>query len=116
MYKNEVSFTREAHRDLNNCAAIQMLIHVENKIVIIMPSTSTDENAIAWDRQLKDTSASKFFCPCLTNRLYALWDWNTKYKYKTDGRIVYCDKKVMILFDFNDAKPYDGLALAKENA
>jgi len=34
----------------------------------------------------------------------------------SDGcRLVRYEKKVMILFDFNEAKPFDGLATVREN-
>jgi len=113
IYKNEVSFAREAHAVLNNCAAIQVLVNVESKAIIVRPSASTEEHAIVWERQLKDTYIPRLLCPALTRQLYALWDWNTKYKYRTDGRIVRCERKVMILFNFNEAKPFDGLATVK---
>ncbi|HCS35971.1 MAG TPA: hypothetical protein DIW48_04630 [Sphaerochaeta sp.] len=115
IYTNEVAFAREAHAALNNCAAIQLLVNVGNRTIIVRPSASTDEHAIVWERQLKDTYVPRFHCPCLTRQLYALWNWNTNYRYKTDGRLVRCEKKVMILFDFNEAKPFDGLAAVNEN-
>jgi hypothetical protein len=115
IFQNEVAFTREAHRDLNNCTAIQILVNVDSKAIIVRPSASTDENAIVWERQLKDTYVPRFSCPCLTKQLYAVWNWNVKYRYKTEGRIVRCEKKVMILYEFSDAKPYDGLAAVKVN-
>jgi hypothetical protein len=115
VYKNEVAFSKEAHVALNNCAAIQILVNADKKMMLIIPSASTDENAIVWERQLKDTYVPRFRCPGLTRQLYAQWDWNTRYRYKTDGRLVRSERKVGLLFDFNEAKPFDGLVAVRED-
>ena len=115
IFRNEISFSREAHGYLNYCVAIQIMINSKEKKVMIKAAPSTDENSICWKEKLKESYIPRFNCPKLTKPLFSMWGWDTDYRYRTEGRLVKCDKKPILLFDFNEAKAYLGKEMPKKN-
>lgn len=115
IFRNEISFSREAHDYLNYCVAIQIMINSKEKKVMIKAAPSADENSISWKDKLKESYIPRFNCPKLTIPLFSMWGWDTNYRYRTEGRLVKCDKKPILLFDFNEAKAYLGKELPKKD-
>ena len=106
IFPREISFARETHEMLHNCESIQILINEEGKTIVIKAAPSSEENSVRWVRNTKDTYIPRYTCPKLTAHIYTKWGWNSKYRYKTDGVLVHCDGKPVILFDFNKALAY----------
>lgn len=110
-----MAFSKEAHVVLNNCGAIQTLVNADKKTILVTPSASTDGNAILWEMQLRDTYVPRFRCPGLIKQLYAQWDRIIRYRYKTASLMVRCERKVGLLFDYHETKPFDGLVAVRED-
>ena len=104
IFKDEISFSREAHGYLNYCAAIQILINSEERKIMIKSAPSTDENSITWKNKLKETYIPRFTCPRLTRPLFSIWEWDINCRYRVEGRLVKCANKPLLLFDFSEAK------------
>ena len=115
IFQNEIAFSREAHEYLNYCAAIQMMLNTEERKIMIKAAPSTDENSIVWKNKLKETYIPRINCPKLTRPLFRIWQWNQDYRYKAEGRLVRCDKKPILLFDFNEAKSYSAKEVSKQD-
>ncbi len=106
IFPKEIAFAREAHEMLHNCECIQILINEEAKSIVVKAAPSSEENSILWARKTKNTYIPRYTCPKLTARLYSKWEWDIKYRYRTDGVLVHCDGKPMLLFDFTKALSY----------
>lgn len=116
IFKDEISFSREAHGYLNYCAAIQILINSEERKIMIKSAPSTDENSITWKNKLKESYIPRFTCPKLTRPLFSIWGWDINNRYRAEGRLVKCANKPILLFDFRDAKAYRGKEMLKKDA
>ena len=107
IFKEQISFSREAHTELKNCAGVQILINYTEMSVIVRPSMHLDsDSTINWNRSYSDGYIPRFTCPKLTRPIYSTWKWDENKRYKTDGRIVRCKKEIMLLFDFKNAASY----------
>ena len=114
-FKNEISFSREAHACLNYCVAIQIFINPKERKVIIKSAPSADENSIQWNDKLRETYIPRITCPRLTRPLFSIWKWNLNYRYRVEGSLVKSDKKPILLFDFNQAQAYQGKEMPKKD-
>ncbi len=115
IFKNEISFSREAHQCLQFCESIQLLINAEEMLVMVRSAPSTDENAIKWSNKLKESYIPRFTCPKLTQPLFSMWKWDMDYRYKVEGRLVKCEKKPVLIFDFRQARAYSGKEVQKQD-
>lgn len=108
LFPTAISFNRDCHLALNNCDNIQIMVNLETKTVLIKSCTSSDENAILWERGTKSTYIPRFTCEDLTKLLFSVWKLDRNYHYRVGGRLVKADSKLMLLFDFKDYETYDG--------
>ncbi len=115
VFPKEIAFAREAHEMLHNCECIQILINEEGRTIVVKAAPSSDENSVRWARNTKDTYIPRYTCPKLTAHLYMKWGWDDRYRYKTDGVLVHCDGKPVILFDFNKATAYPVSQIRNDN-
>lgn len=112
LFRRKVTFNKESHILLDKCQAIQMMVNFESRQIIARPMSSADEDSIIWhNEKLKDPFVSDIGCPLMTTRIYKEWKLNPNYRYKTRGRLVKSEKKLMLLFDFNEADAYEGIKL-----
>ena len=114
IFKDEISFSREAHGYLNYCVAIQILINSGERKVMMKSAPSTDENSITWKDKLKESYIPRFTCPKLTRPLFSMWKWDINNRYRAEGRLVKCANKPILLFDFSAAKAYRGKEMPKD--
>lgn len=115
IFLNEISFTKEAHQNLQNCESVQILVNSETKTILVRSAPSNEPNSIRWDNKVKETYVPRFSCPKLTRPLYYKWNWNTDYRYRTEGRLVKLDRTPVLLFDFKQAKAYNGREVKNKN-
>lgn len=114
--KTNISFSIPAHKALNDCEMIQILVNAPKRNIVVMPTNSNDPNAIRWRKHEKNKSVSWIFCSMFCNQIFRDWGWNEDLRYKAKGRIVTSDSKVMLLFDFNNAESYRKQEREKKNA
>lgn len=116
LFPTAISFSVAAHEALNRCESIEILVNEDKKSILVKPSMSSkDSEAVKWQRGKEKPKYSRIECSIFTKKLFSVWKLDNKYSYKTMGKIVQCDKKVMILFDFSEAEVWDGSKMVKEN-
>ncbi len=112
VFKRKVTFSKECQIALDKCQSIQMLINYDSKQIVVKPMSSSDEDSLLWYKEdLKDPFISDIGCPRLTARIYREWKLDPKYRYKTRGRLVRSERKLLLIFDFNEADCYDRMKL-----
>lgn len=93
---------------LNNCEAISIMLNKDKKQILISPSPTANANSVAWRKGKNVTKYCKISCTTFARKLFDDWGLDDTYRYRTIGRMVQSDKKVMILFDFAQAEKWKG--------
>lgn len=107
LYNDSFAFSTQAHRALNNCDNIQIMINIEKRQIVIKPSTSKEDDILCWKSNSNNTNFKRFRSFSLVTQVFGAWNLNPKLKYKANGRLVKSDHKVMLLFDFTNADAYE---------
>jgi len=98
----KIAFSKVALVALNDCDFIRMQVNPSNKCLIIAPTTSSDVNCIRWTKGTKERLVKHMESAAFGTDLYRSWGLDPEYNYRATGRLVTANKKVMMLFDFND--------------
>lgn len=104
MWYSSISFSKSAVNALNGCERVLIQVNAKTKGILIVPVTSKDKDGIQWLKDSKIVEAKKMDCKAFTSQLYKTWGFDPDYVYRSYGRIVTADKKVMLLFEFKDAE------------
>ena len=109
-------FSKDCHTALDNCQSIQVLVNYEQQLIVVKPTSSSEDDSISWrNDKLMIPNINDIPCPLLTQRLYREWNLNSKYRYRSKGKLVKSDNKLMLLFDFNSADLYEGMKLVERH-
>lgn len=100
LWYNSIAFNKQATVSLNECEHIRIEINTKAKKLLIIPVTTRDKDAIRWIKAVKKPTPRKMDCKAFTSQLYEAWGWNTDFVYRTVGRLITVENKVMMLFDF----------------
>ena len=106
LWYSSISFSKASVLALNNCERVRIEVNPNTKCMLIVPVTIKDKDNIHWVKNVKDPRARKIECKAFTSQLFDTWGWKQDYVYRTTGRIVSVDKKVMFLFDFSEPESW----------
>lgn len=106
LWYNSISFSKASVQALNNCERVRIEVNPSTKCLLIVPVTIKDKDNIHWVKNVKDPQARKIECKAFTAQLFETWGWKPDYVYRTAGRVVSVDKKVMLLFDFSEPESW----------
>lgn len=106
IWNNSISFSKAALAALNGCERVRIEINPGTKGMLLIPVTKKDKDNVHWVKGVKSPKPRKIECKRFTSQLYKTWDFNFEYVYRTIGRIVTSDSKVMLFFDFNKAESW----------
>jgi hypothetical protein len=114
IWYSSVAFNMAAFSALHNCESISILINSDTRCVIIKPITSKDRDAINWLKPPDYQKHQKLECARFTHQLFDLWQWDKELHYRTNGRLVTSDKKLMLIFDFSRPEVWRGLKMVND--
>lgn len=106
VWDGSIGFSKQDLLLLNSCENVIIQIHSSEKRILVIPSTSKDKDAIRWIKKTNPLEARKFSCPKLTDKLYDAWGWDKDLIYRTTGRLVTVQNKVMLFFDFSNPEKW----------
>ena len=115
LWNTSISFNIAAYAALNNCESIQLLVNPDAKRILVKPSLSNDQDAINWIKDPSDPKSTKLECSMFTKRLFETWGWDETMRYRTNGKLVQFDHKLMLLFDLSHPEIWNGIKSVKEN-
>ena len=115
LWNTAISFHVPAYSALNNCESVQMLVNLEQRKILVKPVPSKEPDAINWIRDPAKPKTTKMECSLFTRQLFTKWGWDDTYQYRTNGKLVKFDKKLMLLFDFNRPELWQGMKLVRED-
>lgn len=114
LWYTSICFGKTSIDALNNCERIRIEVNTKTKSILIVPVTIKDKDGVRWVYGSKDRKPKKIDCKAFTSQLYEAWGFDADCLYRSYGRVVTADKKVMLLFDFNEPEHWKGKTLAKE--
>ena len=114
IWYDSIAFSKTSLNALNNCGQILIEINPLTKCLLAVPVTAKDKDAISWTKGLKEPSARKIGCKIFSSQLYKTWKLDSDMVYRTLGRIVSADNKIMLLFDFNKPEKWKRKKKAKK--
>lgn len=110
---NSISFNRAALSALHNCERIRFEINPQTKAMVIIPVTAKDVDNVSWTKNGKEPTPRKIECIGFASYLFELWKWNKEFTYRSTGKVVTADKKVMLLFEFSNPEKWKSNEKAK---
>ena len=106
IWDGSIGFSRQDLAMLNNCENVMIQVNTESRKIIVIPSTSKDKDAVRWIKRTNPLEARKLTCKRLTDSLYSVWEWDINNIYRTTGKLVTANNKVMLLFDFSEPESW----------
>ena len=88
-----------------DCNYVEILVHPTKKSLVVRKTSADSRLAFQWTRSKdgavipRDIGVSAIM-PCI----YALFDWNTSYKYRIQGTIIEDKDIILLSFNVNDAE------------
>lgn len=106
LWPNSIRFNKASLVALNYCERIRLEVNSAKRCMLIVPVTEKDRDNVRWVKSGKDSTTRKMECTGFVKQLYDCWGWKNHLSYRTSGRLVSADKKVMLLFDFSSAESW----------
>ncbi len=99
-----IKFNMACLRRFPGVKYIQVLIHPEQKRLIIRPCQPDTPDCLRWangggDRELRNR---ELLCRIFAAKIFDLMQWDHRYRYKVLGKPVTCDGEVLFLFQLRD--------------
>ena len=101
IWPTRISFSKLALEYLHFCEYIKLQVNPKTKCLLVMPVTSTDKDSIRWAKGDKDKTVRNMESRIFGEQLYQSWGLDPEYNYRSIGRLVSVNQKVMLLFDFS---------------
>lgn len=113
IWNNSISFSKAALAALNGCERVRIEINPGTKGMLLRHKRNAaysghkkDKDNVHWVKGVKAPAPRKIECKRFTSQLYKIWDFDPEYVYRTIGRIVTAESKVMLFFDFSKAESW----------
>lgn len=113
LFKSAVSFNVAAYEALNRCESVIIYVNEGKKSFLVKPSASKDNDAIRWVKGKETLKIARIECTAFAKQIFKMWDLNENYRYRAVGRLVQAEKKIMLLFDFEECEAWDGAKIMK---
>lgn len=102
VWPTRISFNKLALEKLNFCEYVKIQVHPKTKHLLVMPVSSSDKDSIRWTKGAKEKVIRSMESKTFGEQLYQTWGLDPEYNYRSVGRLVSVNQKVMMLFDFRE--------------
>ena len=104
VWDNRIKFNMACLRQFPGVTHIQLLIHPDQKRLIIRPCEPDAPDSLRWasgggEREVKNRD---MICAIFAQKLYELMGWNKQYRYKMLGKPAVYNNEALYLFKLND--------------
>ncbi len=104
VWEDRIKFNMACLRRFPGATHIQLLIHPEQKRLIIRPCDKDAPDALRWcsgggEKEIKNRD---MICRIFAAKVFDLMRWDKKYRYKMLGKPAVCDNEVLFLFRLSD--------------
>lgn len=108
LWQTAISFNAASFAALNNCDMVQILVNDKKRCIIVKPVSSKEKDALNWNKKSPKASHNRIECASFGRQLYEQWNFEPENRYRASGRLVQCDSKVMLLYDFSHPESWKG--------
>ena len=104
IWEDRIKFNMACLRRFPGATHIQLLIHPEQKRLIIRPCDKDAPDALRWcsGGGEKDIKNRDMICRIFAAKVFDLMKWDKQYRYKMLGKPAVCDSEVLFLFRLSD--------------
>ena len=104
IWRNRVKFNMACLRRFPGVTHIQILIHPEQKRLIIRPCDPDAPDSLRWARGggEKELINRDLLCKIFAAKVFDLMGWDQQYRYKMMGKPAVCDGEMLYLFKLTD--------------
>lgn len=116
LWHERIKFNMACLRRFPGVTHIQILIHPEQKRLIIRPCLPDAPDSLRWARGggEKEVANRDLLCKVFAGKVFDLMNWNSNYRYKILGKPAVCDGEVLFLFRLSDFELFvNGVKKAK---
>lgn len=104
VWDDRIKFNMACLRRFEGVTYIQLLIHPDQKRLIIRPSEKDAPDSLRWstgggEKELKNRD---MICRIFAAKLFDLMGWNKQYHYRMLGKPAVCDGEALFLFKLTD--------------
>lgn len=104
VWEDRIKFNMACLRRFPGITHIQLLIHPEQRRMIIRPCDRDAPDSLRWangggEKELKNRDMT---CRVFAAKLFDLMQWDKQYRYKMLGKPAVCDGEVLFLFKLTD--------------
>ena len=104
LWVTRIKFNMACLRKFPGATHIQILIHPEQKRLIIRPCDPEAPDSLRWatgggEKELKNRD---LLCRLFAAKIFDLMDWDKKYRYKLLGKPAVYDNEILFLFKLTD--------------
>ena len=115
LWETAVSFGTAAYAALDKCEFVNVYVDYDKRKILIKPTTSKDPDAIKWIKNMDKPASVRLECTLFARHVFEAWKYDKSFRYRTYGKLVQSDKKVMLLFDFTSPEVWKGQKMVREN-
>jgi len=104
IWPHRINFNKQSLMKLNNCEYVRIEVNPITKCLLVIPVPSTDKNSIRWVKGKKEICTRLLESRAFGSEIYKTWGFDEDYNYRSAGKLVSSQNKVMLLFDFKEAE------------
>lgn len=118
VWEDRVKFNMACLRRFPGVTHIQLLIHPEQRRLIVRPCDKDAPDSLRWangggEKEIKNRDMT---CRVFAAKLFDLMQWDKQYRYKMLGKPAVCDGEVLFLFKLTDFEVFVTTASRKRRA
>ena len=100
---DRMKFNMACIRRFSGVTHIQLLIHPQQKRIVIRPCKPEAPDALRRAKGSSDEMKNRdLICRVFAAKVFDLMEWNRNYRYKLLGKIATCENEVVFLFKLSD--------------
>lgn len=118
VWENRIKFNMACLRRFPNVTHIQLLIHPEQKRLIVRPCEADAPDSLRWatgggEKEIRNRD---MLCQIFAAKLFELMNWDKRYRYKMLGKSATSDHEDLYLFKLNDFELFVNTGKRKSRA
>jgi len=104
IWQDRIKFNMACLRRFPGVTHIQIMIHPEQKRLIIRPCPADTPDALRWAKGggEKELSNRDLLCTVFAGKVFDLMGWDGQYRYKMMGKPAVCGDEALYLFTLSD--------------
>lgn len=105
--QNKISVNMACIRKLPNVEYVQVLVHPEEKKLVVRPCQEEERDSFRWRSSGKKLSPKQVTCKIFFAKIFSMMGWNLDYRYKLLGKLIHSNDELLFVFNLNNPEIYE---------